>query len=404
MALIDKNIVITPNRGLANDPRIDFVGATASLGPQVISVYALPDNNGTLSFEGSAGQLFSITNDLSGTIFSVNDISGIPSIEVDSNGTIKLAEFSGNVGIGTSSPTERLHVDGKIRIGTQATATTDAVRADRTITAGNGLTGGGNLTANRTITLGTPETITTTSTNSVSASGHSHALTLPASATRGEISEADLTNGTSATIGFITGRRFAAALASANVGQVANSLSAGSFIVGDSFNGSTARTWNINATSANTANAIVARDGSGNFSANIMTGTATQARYADLAERYAIDQPAQPGTVVVFGGDQEITQSTTANDHRVVGVVSTDPAYLMNCDAGDDQTHPAIALTGRVPVRVTGVVNPGDLMVTSDIPGHAQADNHAQPGRIIGKAIGKNAGGEGIIEVLITLM
>ena len=300
---------------------------------------------------------------------------------------------------------------------TYSAADVGAPPTSLTITAGNGLTGGGNLTADRTITLGTPETITTTTTNSVSTSGHSHALTLPASATRGEISTANINNTTSSTLGFISGRRMNDALTNygdafsttgtftgLTAGQVQNSLTPGSFITGSAFNGSVARTWNINATSANTASAIVARDGSGNFSANIMTGTATQARYADLAERCAIDQRAQPGTVVMSGGDQEITQSTTANDHRVVGVVSTDPAYLMNCDAGDDQTHPAIALTGRVPVRVTGTVNPGDLMVTSDIPGHAQADNHAQPGRIIGKAIGKNSGGEGVIEVLITLM
>lgn len=110
MALSDKDIIITPNRGQSADPKIEFRGAGASTGPFTITAQMYPDNNGTLSFEGSAGQLFSITNNLSGTIFSVSDVSGIPSIEVDADGTISLAEFGGNVGIGTSSPDQRLSV------------------------------------------------------------------------------------------------------------------------------------------------------------------------------------------------------------------------------------------------------------------------------------------------------
>ena len=100
MALTDKNIVITPNIGATDDPKIVFSGADASTAAQNITLYTYPTSNGTVSFEGSAGQLFSITNDLTGTIFSVNDVSGIPSIEVNADGTINLAEFGGNVFIG----------------------------------------------------------------------------------------------------------------------------------------------------------------------------------------------------------------------------------------------------------------------------------------------------------------
>jgi len=102
MALSDKDILITPNRGQTDDPKIEFKGADASLGPQTITARVYPTSNGTLSFEGSAGQLFSITNDLSGTIFSVNDVSGIPSIEVLDDGTVKLAEFGGTVEVNGS--------------------------------------------------------------------------------------------------------------------------------------------------------------------------------------------------------------------------------------------------------------------------------------------------------------
>ena len=115
MANSDKNILITPSIGSTTvDPSIVFSGANASLGPQNITLKAYPLSNGTLSFEGSAGQLFSITNSLTGTIFSVNDVSGIPSIEVLDTGTVKIAQYSGNVGIGTSTPNTKLSVNGTI--------------------------------------------------------------------------------------------------------------------------------------------------------------------------------------------------------------------------------------------------------------------------------------------------
>jgi hypothetical protein len=104
MAHSDKNIVITPAIGsTSTDPRIVFSGADASVGPQNITLRVYPTNSGTLSFEGSAGQLFSITNSLTGSIFSVNDVSGVPSIEVLDTGVVKLAEFGGFVAFGVSA-------------------------------------------------------------------------------------------------------------------------------------------------------------------------------------------------------------------------------------------------------------------------------------------------------------
>ena len=129
-------------------------------------------------------------------------------------------------------------------------------------------------------------------------------------------------------------------------------------------------------------------------------GTATSAQYADLAEKYESNEELEAGTVVCFAGDKEVTACGTANDHRVAGVISTDPAYMMN--AGGDGQY--VALTGRVPTKVTGPVAKGDLMVSSDVKGHAKADNNAQAGRIIGKAVGSSDGGEAVIEVLVNLM
>ncbi len=175
-------------------------------------------------------------------------------------------------------------------------------------------------------------------------------------------------------------------------------VTAGSYLTGGGTSGTV--TLNVNATSANTASTVVARDGSGNFSAGVITATATAARYADLAERYSADEDLEPGTVVMFGGDKEIKACDTDGCHAVAGVISTDPAYLMNAEA---EGLP-VALTGRVPCKVSGPVAKGDLMVSSGVKGHAKADNDARPGRIIGKAIGSSEGGEAVIEVLVNLM
>ena len=154
-----------------------------------------------------------------------------------------------------------------------------------------------------------------------------------------------------------------------------------------------------NATSANTASTIVARDGSGDFSAGVVTATATAARYADLAEMYAADAEIEPGTVVHFAGDGKVAACDVANCRAVAGIISTDPAHLMN----SAQEGVALALAGRVPCKVTGPVAAGDLMVSAG-NGMAMANNEAATGTVIGKAIEANEGGEGVIEVLALMM
>ena len=103
---------------------------------------------------------------------------------------------------------------------------------------------------------------------------------------------------------------------------------------------------------------------------------------------------------VCFGGEKEVTACGTESHHAVAGVISTDPAYMMNSD-GEGQY---VALTGRVPCKVSGPVAKGDLLVSSSVVGHAMSDNNAQAGRIIGKAVGSSDGGEAVIEVLVNLM
>ena len=112
---------------------------------------------------------------------------------------------------------------------------------------------------------------------------------------------------------------------------------------------------------------------------------AVQAQYADLAENYTSDSDYAPGTVLVFDGEAEVTQSATSHDTRIAGVVSTNPAYLMN----SKENGVAVALQGRVPCRVLGPVSKGDRVVSSHIAGVAQAldPQQYQPGCIIGKAL-----------------
>ena len=116
------------------------------------------------------------------------------------------------------------------------------------------------------------------------------------------------------------------------------------------------------------------------------SGTSTTAKYADLAENYLSDEPLDPGDVVIFGGKKEIKSSYRYADTRIAGVISTNPAYLMNSDLED--SYP-VALTGRVPCKVIGPVHKGDVLTTSNIIGVAQALHRGdfEPGCLLGKSL-----------------
>jgi len=138
---------------------------------------------------------------------------------------------------------------------------------------------------------------------------------------------------------------------------------------------------------------------------NQVFAQATTALYADVAERFASDELLEPGTVVELGGTQEITRSVTALSEKVFGVISTRPAYTMNGGAGEDDTHPKVAMTGRVPVKVTGYIRKGDRLVAAG-DGIARA---AQPGEatafnVIGRSlVDKTTPESGTIEAIVTI-
>lgn len=151
-------------------------------------------------------------------------------------------------------------------------------------------------------------------------------------------------------------------------------------------------------------NAIQTQSGSGTVYGNwTLAGGATwQATFADLAERYAADNLYVPGTVLIVGGTQEVTITTERANVARAGIVSTNPAFTLNATAGDAETHPYIALAGRVPCKVTGMIKKGDLLVTSNLSGHAEAaqlgDN---PNAVIGRALENFVGDSGVIEVMV---
>jgi hypothetical protein len=162
----------------------------------------------------------------------------------------------------------------------------------------------------------------------------------------------------------------------------------------------------ITVNSNNTATAVVngGSNGVGNIGSagaafNTVFATATTARYADLAEMYAADADYAPGTVVAFGGSAEVTQCQQDACPKVAGVISANPAYLMN--SAQSGPHVAtVALTGRVPCRVIGPVEAGAMMVSAG-NGIARAEANPSMGTVIGKAVQPHAGGFGTIEIVV---
>lgn len=138
---------------------------------------------------------------------------------------------------------------------------------------------------------------------------------------------------------------------------------------------------------------------------NNIYGTAIHAQYADLAERFEADQPYTPGTIVGLGGMKEITVVTEELSEDVFGVISTKAAYLMNSGAGTDSTHPAVAVQGRVPVKVIGKIRKGDRLVAAGNGlARAGAKNELTPWNVFGRSLeDKNTNGEGTVEAIVKL-
>ena len=247
-------------------------------------------------------------------------------------------------------------------------------------------------------------TANATITTSLTMGSGGTAYTLPV--TDGSANQALVTDG-SGTVSFgdvaLSSTDFTAGAGLTGGGTLASNrtfdVGAGSYIV------VAADSVSADATTAATANKLVARDGAGNVAANYFVGTATAAQYADLAEKYMADAPYEPGTVVVIGGSAEVTVSSKENDPSIAGIVSTAPAHLMNEGLEGDNAV-AVALRGRVPCKVVGVVRKGDVLIQSSTEGHAKAapfrGYQAPAACIVGKSLEeKSTPDAGVVEVLV---
>lgn len=142
-----------------------------------------------------------------------------------------------------------------------------------------------------------------------------------------------------------------------------------------------------------------------NGSTGVVSGNQINANYADVAERFHADDVLEAGTVVELGGANEITKVDADLSDKVFGVISTRAAYLMNSAAGEDATHPPVAMTGRVPVKVIGAVNKGDRLVSAG-NGFARSAqvNEATAFNVIGRALtSKSDSGNGTVEAIVTI-
>ena len=311
---------------------------------------------------------------------------------------------------------------GKVEITADATEVADFAVAATTITA----TGNINLTAGADVAIpndigvlfgtggekiesdGTDLTVTSTGLCTITATGNT-VITNNALISGNLVLTGDLTvNGSTTTVSS-TNTTIADNLIELNTGISASSNDAGIIIERGSTGNNAAIIWDESADkfTMGTTTATAA-DKSGGITVSVATlvanleGTATAAQYSDVAERFASDSVYAPGTVVALGGAEEITQVNEEASDEVFGVVSSldQAAFKMNDAAGNDNTHPYIAMTGRVDVKVIGTVNKGDRLISASVPGYARAATKAEctAFNVIGRALtSKSTAGQGSV-------
>ena len=211
------------------------------------------------------------------------------------------------------------------------------------------------------------------------------------------------------TLATITGSQVPLFQGTSTNSQLLNGVSGNSFMRSDAntfTSGSIAVNSNALGTAIiNSAGNAVGNIGSASSYFNTIFARSTAASYADVAERFASDTQYVAGTVVELGGSAEITISNTELSESVFGVISTNAAYLMNSGAGDDLTHPPVAMTGRVPVQVTGIIHKGDRLVSAG-NGMARAAQigEATAFNVIGRSLDdKLDSGLGVVEAIVTI-
>jgi hypothetical protein len=312
-------------------------------------------------------------------------LDGTTGISASGNITGGNVIASGSLIVGSFTPSS-LSTTGNVTGGNVLTG--GLVSATANVTGGNVLTGGlisatGNITGGNV--LGGANVNATTHTGST------------VSVT------ANITGGNLLTGGLISATSTITSAANITGGNVLTSglISATGAITGGSLTVGTGTITGGNIVNSN-ANGV-GNIGSSTTYFNTVFAKATSAQYADLAEMYVSDTFYAPGTVVEFGGDAEITQSSRSHGSQVAGIISTNPSYLMNATQEGSYVL-AVALVGRVPCQVVGTIRKGDRLVAAGHPGVATVLDMTQyqPGCIIGKALESYDSEEiGTIEVAV---
>jgi hypothetical protein len=347
-------------------------------------------NDGILATPVSTGNLIIRTN-VSGTTYTVATALG-------SNGTFAIANAAT---VGTTLNVTGNTTSGNLLTGGQVSAAGNVIGANfigNVIPpAGGAVSTTGNITGGNFITSGLINTSSTSNT-SISTAGNIQGSYLYGNGSQltglsAAVSVTKFVNGTSeGNAGSSGGNITFTVSGNANV-LVLSSTTA--------YFGSDISVDGIQKTGSNAVGNI----GSSANYFNRVFATATTALYADVAERFAADELLEPGTVVELGGSKEITRSQQDLSENVFGVISTRPAYTMNGGAGEDDTHPPVAMTGRVPVKAIGIIRRGDRLVSAGSgvaraarPGEATAFN------VIGRSLeDKHLEELGTIEAIVTI-
>jgi len=399
--------------GNVNTPRV-IVGSNVALGGAAFEAWeAEPAFTVGAIFAGGVTRNFGNASFLSYYVANqvITGFSGTYVLFFDSAGssTITVTPQTGEISSTGNVSGGNLYTFGNIQ-GSNVLFGTGNVSGSGNIIGGNVLfdsgivSGTGNITAgNVNATLnGSGSNVTSISANNISSGTLAQARLANAAVTLGSTTltlgstvttVAGLTSVTSTTfVGALTGAATSATTAATVTTAAQPNITSVGTLSGLTIN---------NATTAITNGATA---GTGNIGAsgagfNTIFAKATSAQYADLAESYAADAKYVAGTVLTFGGSYEVTLANESNDVRVAGIVSTNPAHVMN--ASLDAEHVAVvALTGRVPTSVVGTVRKGDMMVSAG-NGAAQACATPAMGTVIGKALENFNGKSGTIEIVV---
>ena len=412
----DGNVIITGN--------LTVQGTTTTINSNTVTTNDLfinVANNASTAAQANGGGLGvgPVGAEYASLLYSSSANSWQMSIPLSVTGTVTAASVVGGVITGTSVSVSGNITGGNISIGS-GTSTAGSYSASGNVTGGNVIYGTGVVSGTGTVYAATVNAATIGNTGAVH---NGTTVSATGNVTGGNIIATGvlISSNTVSATGNITGGNVivSGVLISTNTISATGNITAGNISTGSgaSTAGSYSASGNITGGNVTTAGQLTVNSGA-NVTAivngatsgvgNIGTATvgfntvfakATTAQYADLAEKYTADAEYQPGTVVSFGGDAEITLSDTDADRRIAGVVSTQPAYSMNSGLQSEFTV-MVALTGRVPCSVVGSVRKGDMMVAAG-NGQARAEANPAVGTVIGKALEDFDGESGVIEVVV---